>query len=164
MVSVVLIGGAREGGRLNRALDALGFGPRTLGVPLYDPDDGEGYLGARVSLRPEQIDALSGAAIDGLFVHRQDGGGAIDVNTAPSDVLQTLDGIGPVRAGAIVGMRPIVSLSDLTKLSGVTGADIDEWTRAGLCVGAPGVVGGETPAEHFARVVSSLGMIEGWAP
>lgn len=65
---------------------------------------------------------------------------ALDINTATAEELQTLKGIGPKRAEAIVSYReangPFKSAADLTAVPGI-GQSIVEDNREALEVDAP---------------------------
>jgi competence protein ComEA len=53
----------------------------------------------------------------------------ININTAPSEVLQTLPGIGPVLAQAIIAYRtvtPFASIEDIKKVPGIGDATFEE--------------------------------------
>jgi len=45
--------------------------------------------------------------------------GTVEINTAPLQQLETLTGIGPVKAQAIINSRPFSSIDDLLKVSGI---------------------------------------------
>jgi competence ComEA-like helix-hairpin-helix protein len=50
----------------------------------------------------------------------------VNVNSANLDELETLPGIGPVRAQAIVGQRPYKSIDDLRKVSGISARQLEQ--------------------------------------
>ncbi|RMD71121.1 MAG: ComEA family DNA-binding protein [Gammaproteobacteria bacterium] len=65
---------------------------------------------------------------------------AIDINTATAEQLETLPGIGPKKAQAIIDYRekhgPFQSVDDLTKVPGI-GQKILEKIRDKITVGQP---------------------------
>lgn len=52
---------------------------------------------------------------------------SMDVNTASKEELETLDGVGPSLAQAIIDGRPWASINDLTSVSGISQAMVDGW-------------------------------------
>lgn len=52
---------------------------------------------------------------------------AVNVNTATSDELQTLDGVGPSLAQKIIDDRPYDEVDDLTRVSGISQDMVDGW-------------------------------------
>jgi len=53
-------------------------------------------------------------------------GAKIDVNTADAETLQTLPGIGPATARAIIAARPFSSVNDLEKVPGIGAAKLHD--------------------------------------
>lgn len=51
----------------------------------------------------------------------------VDVNTAPTEELQSLEGVGPSLAQKIIDGRPYDSVDDLTRVSGVSQSMVDGW-------------------------------------
>lgn len=51
----------------------------------------------------------------------------VDVNTSPSEDLQTLDGVGPTLAERIIDDRPYSTVDDLTRVDGVSQSMVDGW-------------------------------------
>ena len=63
----------------------------------------------------------------------------IDINSADSATLQTLDGVSAARAEAIIAGRPWVDPADLSSIRGVSDAMVSDWMdNPGLFVGAEG--------------------------
>ena len=56
-----------------------------------------------------------------------DTGELININTADSGELQTLDGVGPSLAQKIIDDRPYSTIDDLTRVSGVSEGMVDGW-------------------------------------
>ena len=52
--------------------------------------------------------------------------GRVNLNKASQDELADLRGVGPVLAGRIVAARPFKSVADLTKVSGIGKAKLNE--------------------------------------
>jgi competence protein ComEA len=78
----------------------------------------------RVPLRGEQTPAPL-ATSGGQASPSDAGGGLIDVNTATTEQLDTLPGIGPVTAAKIIAARPFTSVDDLQQ-RGAVGASTFE--------------------------------------
>jgi competence protein ComEA len=66
--------------------------------------------------------------------------GVIDINTADAKALEALNGIGPVKAAAIVAYRdangPFATIEELADVQGI-GLRTVELNRANLSVGVP---------------------------
>ena len=63
----------------------------------------------------------------------------IDINSADSATLQTLDGVSAARAEAIIAGRPWVDPADLSSIKGVSDVMVSGWMdNPGLFVGAEG--------------------------
>ena len=75
---------------------------------------------------------------------------AINVNTASKEQLEALDGIGPVKAQAIIDYRtkngPFKSLEDLKKVTGIGDATYDKIRRDVSLTGATTVPAAPAPA------------------
>jgi competence ComEA-like helix-hairpin-helix protein len=50
----------------------------------------------------------------------------VNINTASQEELETLPGIGPVRAAQIIAGRPYATIDDLEKIRGISAAHVDE--------------------------------------
>jgi competence protein ComEA len=74
--------------------------------------------------RSEPPAAISGAA-DPTGAGMQPGG-RINVNSASAAELETLPGIGPARAVAIIANRPYANVDDLTRVSGIGPATVEK--------------------------------------
>jgi competence ComEA-like helix-hairpin-helix protein len=62
-------------------------------------------------------------------------GAVVDVNTADFDALQTIPHVGPERARAIMAMRPLDGLEDLTGLDGIGPKRLEEIRASGVACG-----------------------------
>ena len=62
-------------------------------------------------------------------------GAVVDVNTADFDALQTIPHVGPERARAIMAMRPLDGLDDLTSLDGIGPKRLEEIRASGVACG-----------------------------
>jgi DNA uptake protein ComE-like DNA-binding protein len=77
-----------------------------------------------------RVNDLAGRVEEAHGIARLLEGRRVDLNEVPADLLETLPGIGPVRARAIVVARPFVSLADLERVPGIgpkTRARIERW-------------------------------------
>ena len=72
------------------------------------------------------IAAVFVIAIAALLVKKWIASGPVDLNKAPVARLETLPGIGPETAKAIVKGRPYQSIEDLDRIKGVGPATIDK--------------------------------------
>ena len=70
----------------------------------------------------------------------------IDANSATSEELQAIPGIGPVLAGRIIAARPFQSVEDIDKVAGI-GASLMATIRVKVFVALPQTP--ETPWRHF---------------
>jgi competence protein ComEC len=63
-------------------------------------------------------------------------GSCIDVNAATIDQVQEIIHIGPARAGDLINLRPFQSIDDLSRISGIGPARIEDIKAQGLaCIG-----------------------------
>ena len=72
------------------------------------------------------IAAVFAIAVVVLLVKNWIASGPLDLNKAPVSRLETLPGIGPETAKAIVKGRPYKSIEDLDRIKGVGPATIDK--------------------------------------
>jgi len=117
------------GSRLEDAVEAAGgvtdeADKEAMHLSLRVHDEGYYYIG-RIgeTPRPPIAAALASITSDGPGDSVPGSGGLIDLNTASVDMLETLPGIGEVRANAIVDYRQqngcFQSTSDVTKVTGI---------------------------------------------
>lgn len=76
-------------------------------APISYPDDGDMYIWDE--------DTLSWVLV------------AMNVNATSKEELETLDGVGPSLAQAIIDGRPWTSVNDLTTISGISQTMVDGW-------------------------------------
>lgn len=77
-----------------------------------------------------RVNDLAGRAEETDGIARLLEGRRIDLNEVSADLLETLPGIGPARARAILVARPFVSLADLERVPGIgpkTRAHLERW-------------------------------------
>ncbi len=65
----------------------------------------------------------------------------VNINTATSAELQSLPGVGPAKAQAIIAARPYTSIDDITKAKGVGPKTLMKWRDLITVEGATEVVG-----------------------
>lgn len=181
MYSTVLIIPAALLTKANALGAALGHGPESYTVPLSG--DGETvthygahavtsdtFIGLIVAAGGGDLPAINwseygltvqdvGAVLAAMTISAPgsalDAVRAVDVNSADSALLQTLDGVGPVTASAIIAGRPWAALSDLDAIDGLTGVEIDGW-------GDTAFAGPRQPyvsaSDHFGAVLTTMGL------
>ena len=106
-------------------------------------------LGTR---RAECVDEFSGALAAQTGIGRLLEGRPLDLNHASAPLLETLPGIGPARAGAIVASRPYASLSELEKVPGIgpkTRLRLEHWLSVDLAGGGEGAIAMESDPTRF---------------
>lgn len=90
--------------------------------------DGDQLVIPGVSLFPTPALTIGGGGI--LVTPTPEGGSPININTAPVELLETLPGIGPTTAQAIVDYRlengPFTSVDDLLKIPGIGPTTLEE--------------------------------------
>ena len=123
-------------GLFDKLKEGLRKTTRLLNTDIRDLFKGTGRLiddGARIAVprlgeAPPALDpsAMTGGADPGAAPTGSDGsapGGPIDVNSASADELETLPGIGPTLAAAIIDERerngPYESVDDLNRVPGI---------------------------------------------
>ncbi|MEZ4734943.1 MAG: ComEA family DNA-binding protein [Caldilineaceae bacterium] len=75
----------------------------------------------------EPPSGVSGAVSSGATIATQSSaGGLINVNTATATELETLPGIGPSKAAAIIANRPYSTIEDLERVPGIGARTIDQ--------------------------------------
>lgn len=75
----------------------------------------------------EPPSGVSGVAAGGAMAATQSGaGGLINVNSAAAAELETLPGIGPSKAAAIIANRPYAAIEDLERIPGIGARTIDQ--------------------------------------
>jgi competence ComEA-like helix-hairpin-helix protein len=119
------------GATMREAFAAAGADPDSVTDPFSDLPVDHGY---RLVLFPD------GSARVWLADERLLVGLPVDLNTADTELLQQLPGIGPGRARAIIearGERPFGSVEDLQRAEGIGPATLDE-LRPFLSVGGIG--------------------------
>jgi len=78
----------------------------------------------------------------------------VDINTASLAQLETLTGIGPVKAQAIIDARPYSSLDDLDRAKGIGASTLQKIKTQGLaCVGCAST---QTTTEVVTKLVTEL--------
>ena len=129
----------RPGDRLEDALTAAGGGTADADLDALnlavEVMDGASYNVPKIGETPRP-EVKTASAItppaQSSGIPAQPGSGLIDLNTASVALLETLDGIGPVRAQAMVDFRQqngcFQSTSDVTKVAGI-GSGICEKIR-----------------------------------
>ena len=118
------------GDRLEDALAAAGGGTseadlEAVNLALRVQDEAH-YRVPRIGEDPDpesNVVLAPGAAKDPVGGNGQSSAGLVDLNTASVELLVTLPGIGPVRAGAIVADRelngPFLSVEQITRVQGI---------------------------------------------
>jgi len=102
-----------------------------LPIPQGEADDllakMEAARGTRLSYVDMLPPSLAGALVDRF--------GPVPINGATSDDLQTLEGVGPSLAQAIIDGRPWVDPADLSQIDGISADMVDAWAAdPGLAV------------------------------
>ncbi len=80
---------------------------RAAAQPVTSEDAFEAFFHPKVAQSAETQTSKSGS------------GAKLDVNTATTELLQGIPGIGPVLAGRIIAARPFQSADDLAKVKGI---------------------------------------------
>ncbi|MCB1232906.1 MAG: helix-hairpin-helix domain-containing protein [Verrucomicrobiae bacterium] len=73
-------------------------------------------------------------AVGAILIKNKIASGPIDLNSAPASKLESLPGIGPETARAIVKGRPYETIEELDKVRGIGPATIEklrDWVTAG---------------------------------
>jgi competence protein ComEA len=82
---------------------------------------------AAANVAPEPPVGVSGtAASSAPAVGQGGGGGLINLNTATATDLETLPGIGPSKAAAIIANRPYSTVDDLDKVPGIGPSTLEQ--------------------------------------
>lgn len=106
------------------ALGCVVLGALFLIAPIWQLETPAAY-------QPVSVSAEQEAAVEGATT-------LIDLNNADAAALQTLPGIGPAKAKAILADRetngPFASLQDVARVSGISEAMTEKW--AGLATAA----------------------------
>lgn len=161
MTSAVLVAPADLRAATDAALSDIGFGPASFTVPLAARGRVPTHWGAHILLTPSLSRALAVARADGsltgVIVSAPDLA-SININEDAPEALTVLPGVGRATAAAIVAGRPWPSIDALADLKGVTAADVAAWRSIGAYAVRDGASSGETPAVHFERVISGLGL------
>lgn len=92
------------------------------GVQVHVPS-----LVATAHVAPEPPSGVSGAEAMGATPAQQSSGGLINLNTATATALESLPGIGPSKAAAIVANRPYATVDDLERVPGIGARTIDQF-------------------------------------
>lgn len=82
-------------------------------------------------------------------VDRSKQAGLIDLNTADQSALESLPGIGPAKALAIIAARPFASVDDLARVKGIGAKTVEKlrpYLRVGAAAPPPAVVAGAMTA------------------
>jgi len=92
------------------------------GVQVHVPS-----LLTTTTLAPEPPSGVSGVETGGVPAVAAGGaGGLINLNTATAAELETLPGIGPSKAAAIVANRPYTTVDDLERVPGIGARTLDQ--------------------------------------
>ena len=121
----------RPGDRLGDALLAAGGATNDANLAAVNPaqrvKDEKQYVIPRVGETPPPVTSLAGESRTETAASC---GGLMDLNVAPPAQLDTLPGIGTVRANDIVSYReqngPFASVEEITEISGIGPATLDK--------------------------------------
>lgn len=92
------------------------------GVQVHVPS-----LDTTVTLAPEPPSGVSGSEANGAMPPGQSStGGLININTAAATELESLPGIGPSKAAAIIANRPFTTVDDLERVPGIGARTIEQ--------------------------------------
>lgn len=92
------------------------------GVQVHVPSQA-----ATVNVGPEPPSGVSGVEAMSATPAQQSSDGLININTATAAELESLPGIGPSKAAAIVANRPYVTVDDLDRIPGIGAHTIDQF-------------------------------------
>ncbi len=135
----------KPGDRLIDAVEAAGGGIpeadlESVNLALRVQDEAQ-YKIPRIGDTPDlesNVVSAPAASQNPLSDKGQSSGGLIDLNTASAELLETLPGIGPVRAGDIVADRelngPFLTVEQITRVKGI-GPSIFDGIRELVIVG-----------------------------